>query len=179
MNNGLTELKRTVESQLELINQMESIKQEVMDTKDEIYQVVNEVKQEVKELRKMVPLTEGEALHIQELVGKKSYELASTFFGKKVSDHLLLKKAGHLRQGIYFVLKQRFNARKYTVIQHSQVKEAYDFVAKVELEDLPTNYLRLTQSQLETAEKFGDNVSVFYKKQQMDFESLWIEEEEQ
>lgn len=160
-------LEQSLENQLEMVKEIKRTRDEVIEVKDEMAEMYTEVKRELQEIKDTYPLTDGEATLIQSLVGKKAHEFTSEFLGQNVSTDLFMMKMGHFRQGIYTALKKRFNATKYTTIKHIQAKEAYSFIRELQLDHLASNYLRITQGQMETAERYGDKITIRFNRNQM------------
>lgn len=150
MSNQLMELKQTIENQLEIVIQMEAMKSEVE-------QMTNDIKKDVQELRDSIKLNRSECAEIQSEVAKKSWELTSEFFKRKVSDDLFMAKLGHFRSIIYKRLKETFNVSTYFDIRRVDFMAAKTVIDIVALNNLKNYQLRLTARQKEIAEMNGDN----------------------
>lgn len=101
-------------------------------------------------------LSHGEGKFIKSKVGERSYYLVNKFLKEEVSKELYHKKRCHFIQGIYSTLNKQFNSITYTTIRHVDFEKAMEFVGGLELADLPVHFLRLTDKQIETAERYGD-----------------------
>lgn len=101
-------------------------------------------------------LSRGEGKYIQSKVGERSYYLTDQFFKEHVSKELYHKKRCHFIQGIYSTLNRHFNSITYTTIRHVDFEKAMEFIGNLELVNMPPHFLRLTDKQIDTAERHGD-----------------------
>ena len=109
-----------------------------------------------EKLEKNLTLTHGECKFIKANVMEKSYQLANQYFEEKVSNELYHKKRCHLMKGLYSLLNKHFNSITYTTIKHVDFENAMQLVRNATLDSLSKNYLRLTDSQIDTATRHGD-----------------------
>ncbi|MEB7460932.1 hypothetical protein [Staphylococcus borealis] len=145
-----------LEKMFEHEKMIEENKKEINDFRSEMLDTENRLNKRMEDVEKKYVLTHGEGKFIKSKIAERSYYLANNFFKEKVSKELYLKKRIHLIQGIHGVLNRRFNTITYTTIKHVEYKEAMDFISNLELADLPIHFLKLTDKQIETAEKHGD-----------------------
>lgn len=101
-------------------------------------------------------LTRGEGRHIKSKVAERSYYLTNQFFTERVSKELYHKKRCHFVQGIYSTLNRHFNSITYTTIRHIDFERAMEFIGNLELVNMPQHFLRLTDHQIDVAERHGD-----------------------
>lgn len=116
----------------------------------------NEFKEELEEFKNTVTLSGPQADRLHKFATTKGHQLTKEFFGEEVSQELYMKKFGHLIMGVYTAIKKRFEVSKYTLVKRVQAEQAIAFVESLTLNDLPQNYKRLTDSQIDTATRHGD-----------------------
>lgn len=156
----LTILKGQVERSNEQGQALLKLVESVEEIRDEMYKIHEEVKDDLQDIRDTYPLTNGEISLIKSMVSKKATEFTDSYFENKVSSELFSKKWGHFIMAIYFKLKRKFGVSTYTIIRHIDAEDAYQYIRNLEMADLPQRYLRMTEKQNETAEKYGDVVKV-------------------
>ena len=146
--NELELIKNQAESQIKLINEFGLLKdkQELTDKRLGI-------------LERTLTLNRGEAFKIKHKIQEKAEELTKMYFDKYVSKELYGKKKTHLSQAIHYILKRQFQAVSYTTILHVDYVEAYEFIKIIQLKDLPSHYLRLTEHQYKVSLKNKDGLS--------------------
>ncbi|MEB5793927.1 hypothetical protein [Staphylococcus hominis] len=135
---------------------MEAQDRRMIDFESKMIDTENRLNKRMEDVEKKYVLTHGEGKFIKSKIAERSYHLANNFFKERVSKELYLKKRIHLIQGIHGVLNRHFNTITYTTIKHVEYKEAMDFISNLELADLPIHFLKLTDKQIATAEKYGD-----------------------
>ena len=145
--NELDLIKNQAETQMKLISEFEILKerQDVTDNRLEV-------------LEKTLTLNRGEAFKIKHKVQEKAEQLTKMYFDKYVSKELYGKKKTHLSQAIHYILKRQFQAVSYTTILHVDYDEAYEFIKIIQLKDLPSHYLRLTEHQYAVSLKNNDGL---------------------
>ena len=153
--NELALIKQQANMVIKAVEQMEKIK-------NEVYQMKDDFQKDIDEIRSTYPLNRGEALLLKHKVDGKTRELTREFFGKFVSKELFSAKKVHLSMGVHNSLKKRFNSITYNTIRHLDFDEAMEYIARLSITDLPSNYLKLTEKQLEIAEKNNDKVHSHY-----------------
>lgn len=153
--NELALIKQQANMVIKAVEQMEEIK-------NEVYQMKDDFQKDIDEIRSTYPLNRGEALLLKHKVDGKTRELTREFFGKFVSKELFSAKKVHLSMGVHNSLKKRFNSITYNTIRHLDFDEAMEYIARLSITDLPSNYLKLTEKQLEIAEKNNDKVHSHY-----------------
>lgn len=149
--NELQLIKQQANLVIKSVEEIEKIKSEVMQIKEGFQKDINEI-------RSTYPLNRGEALLLKNNIQNKASELTSLYFGDYVSKELYGKKRVHLSIGLGNQLKKAFNAVTYNTIRHLEYEDAMKFVSNFKLEYLPTHYLKLTDKQLEIANRNGDKV---------------------
>lgn len=153
-NNELMTLQQQLEGQLVLVKEMQIIKNEVTEMKDDI-------KKDVQELRDSITLTRSEGAEIQSAVGSKSWRLADDIFKTNVSDDLFLAKTGHLRGIIYKRLKDTFNIPRYYDLRRIDFKHALNVIDAISLESLSSSEKRMTAKCKQAAELNNDDISMY------------------
>lgn len=150
--NELELIKNQAESQIKLINEFGFLKdkQELTDKRLDI-------------LERTLTLNRGEAFKIKHKVQEKAEQLTNMYFDKYVSKELYGKKKTHLSQAIHYILKRQFQAVSYTTILHVDYDEAYEFIKIIQLKDLPSHYLRLTERQYALSLKNNDGLPEDFK----------------
>ena len=117
----------------------------------------------IERIEETYPINNAEAEMLHSEIVKKGWMFAKQYFDERVSDSLFHSKRTHLQSGIKSLTRKKFKAIKFTTIRHLDFDNATEYVKSLELMDLPKNYLRLTDSQEERAEKNGDNISSIKK----------------
>lgn len=153
-NSKLMTLQEQLEGQLVLVKEMQVIKNEVTEMKDDI-------KKDVQELRDSITLTRSEGAEIQSAVGSKSWQLADAIFKTNVSDDLFLAKTGHLRGVIYKRLKDMFNVPRYYDLRRIDLKHALNVIDAINLESLSSSEKRMTMKCKQAAELNNDDISMY------------------
>lgn len=136
--------------------------EEIEKVRNEVHEMKEEFQKDIDEIRSTYPLNRGEALLLKHKVDGKTRELTREFFGKFVSKELFSAKKVHLSMGVHNGLKKRFNSITYNTIRHLDFDEAMEYIARLSITDLPSNYLKLTEKQLEIAEKNNDKIHSHY-----------------
>ncbi|APT17182.1 ORF6C domain-containing protein [Staphylococcus epidermidis] len=142
----MEEHDKKMKEQDEKMNEFES---KMIDTE-------NRLNKRMEENEKNNVLSRGEGKYIQSKVGERSYYLTDQFFKEHVSKELYHKKRCHFIQGIYSTLNKHFNSITYTTIRHVDFAKAMEFIGNLELVNMPPHFLRLTDKQIDTAERHGD-----------------------
>ncbi|AKS73656.1 hypothetical protein RN70_06955 [Staphylococcus schleiferi] len=141
---------------LEHEREMKENKREMYDFRNEMYDMQTTLDDRFEKLEKNLTITHGEAKFIKAKVAEKSYQLVNQYFTEKVSDELYHKKRCHFITGLYSVLNKHFNSITYTTIKHIDYENAMQLLENASLESLSLNYLRLTDTQKDTAARHGD-----------------------
>lgn len=149
--NELQLIKQQAGIVIQAVEQIEKVRNEVLEMKLDF-------QKDIDEIRSTYPLNRGEALLLKNSIQNKANELTSLYFGNYVSKELYGMKRVHLSIGLGYQLKKAFNAVTYNTIRHLDYEDAMKFVSNFSLEHLPAHYLRLTEKQLEIAERNGDKV---------------------
>ncbi|AVQ34381.1 hypothetical protein C7J88_09480 [Staphylococcus muscae] len=129
---------------------------ETLDIKAEVIEIKNSASNRLDKLENNLAITHGEGKFIKAKVAEKSYQLVNEFLGTAVSNELYHKKRCHFITGLYSRLNKHFNSITYTTIKHIDFEKAMCLIEDTTLEDLPRNYLKLTDNQIETAKRHGD-----------------------
>lgn len=114
----------------------------------------------INEIKKYIPLSDGEATQLQITVQKKAADITrkwiKTNFGSTDygGSEFFSKKYGHIIRALYSMLKHHFNAHKYTAILHANYEEALRYASRFNLASLPKQAQRMTQKQLEALNKW-------------------------
>lgn len=117
----------------------------------------------INEIKKYIPLNDGEATQLQITVQKKAADITHKWIKDKFGDadyggpDFFAKKYGHIIRALYSMLKHHFNAHKYTAILHANYEEALRYVYHFNLASLPKQTQRMTQKQLETLNKWEEH----------------------
>lgn len=128
-----------------------------------IQEQTKEAKQELKaytdhaidEIKKFIPLNDGEAADIQRAVSSRAAITTKTWIKKNFKDpeyggnEFFSKKYGHIARTFYAMLKKHFNAIKYTRILHTDYEEALGYANSLNYYSLPQRTKRITAKQLE------------------------------
>lgn len=149
--NELQLIKQQAGIVIQAVEQIEKVRNEVLEMKLDF-------QKDIDEIRSTYPLNRGEALLLKNSIQNKANELTSLYFGNYVSKELYGMKRVHLSIGLGHQLKKAFNAVTYNTIRHLDYEDAMKFVSNFSLEHLPAHYLRLTEKQLEIAERNEDKV---------------------
>ena len=59
-------------------------------------------------------------------------------------------------KGVYTAIRKKFEVNKYNQVKRVECEVAIAFTESLTLSDLPKNYLRLTDHQIDVAERHGD-----------------------
>ncbi|MCY1595425.1 hypothetical protein [Staphylococcus pettenkoferi] len=157
MSNQVMELRR---SQMEnMVTQANSILQmydEITEMKSEFRGLYDEIRKEFDDFRNTVPLTGPQADRLHAFCSRKGHQFTREYFGQQVSQELYSKKYGHLIRGVFTVIRKKYEVNKYNQVRRVDGEDAIAFVESLTLNDLPINYKRLTDSQIDTAERHGD-----------------------
>ncbi|WP_239700244.1 hypothetical protein [Mammaliicoccus sp. D-M17] len=157
MSNKLIKLNR---SQMEQMREQADFNLQMYDKLTEMEREFRELNEEIRkefdDFKNTVPLTGPQSDRLHSYCSRKGHQFTKQFFGEDVSQELYSKKYGHLIRGIFTVVKKKYEVSKYTQVRRIEGEQAIAFVENLTLTDLPYNYMRLTDSQTETAEKHGD-----------------------
>lgn len=152
----LNTMKTSLQSQQEIIQSQIVLVEETQALRDEVKQTAEKTERRLHKIETTYPMLDTEADRLQSIATIKAHQFTSQFFGEEVSQELYMKKFGHLISGIYRSVKKEFHVRKYTLVLHVEAEQAIAFVENLTLDDLPQNYKRLTDSQIDTAVRHGD-----------------------
>lgn len=152
----LNTMKTSLQSQQEIIQSQIVLVEETQALRDEVKQTAQRTERRLHKIETTYPMLDTEADRLQSIATIKAHQFTSQFFGEEVSQELYMKKFGHLISGIYRSVKKEFHVRKYTLVLHVEADQAIAFVENLTLKDLPQNYMRLTDSQIDTAARHGD-----------------------
>lgn len=136
--------------------EMTEMKNEIIDVKDNSENLYLEIKGKFEAFENTVPLTGPQADRLHSFCSRKGHQFTREYFDQQVSQELYSKKYGHLIRGIFTVIKKRYEVSKYNQVRRVDGEEAIAFVESLTLNDLPKNYLRLTDTQKDTAARHGD-----------------------
>lgn len=157
MSNQLMELNRNqMEQMVTQANSILKMYDELTEMKIEFRELYGEIRKEFDDFKNTVPLTGPQADRLHSYCSRKGHQFTREFFGEEVSQELYSKKYGHLIRGIFTVVKKRYEVNKYNQVRRIDGEQAIAFVESLTLNDLPKNYMRLTDSQIDTAERHGD-----------------------
>ncbi|MGX0038741.1 hypothetical protein ACUXSK_001689 [Staphylococcus warneri] len=137
-------------------NEIRETKKDIALTKDELLALNKEIREEFDNFQNTVPLTGPQADRLHSFCSRKGHQFTREYFGQQVSQELYSKKYGHLIRGIFTVIKKKYEVNKYNQVRRVDGEDAIAFVESLTLDDLPINYKRLTDSQIDTAERHGD-----------------------
>ena len=137
-------------------NEIRETKEDITRTKDELLALNKEIREEFDNFKNTVPLTGPQADRLHAFCSRKGHQFTRDYFGQQVSQELYSKKYGHLIRGIFTVIKKKYEVSKYNQVRRVDSEEAIAFVEGLTLNDLPKNYLRLTDHQIDVAERHGD-----------------------
>lgn len=116
----------------------------------------------IERIEETYPINNAEAEMLHSEIVKKGWMFAKQYFDERVSDSLFHSKRTHLQSGIKSLTRKKFKAIKFTTIRHLDFDEAMEYIARLSITELPSNYLKLTEKQLEIAEKNNDKVHSHY-----------------
>ncbi|EGQ3200423.1 TPA: ORF6C domain-containing protein [Staphylococcus pseudintermedius] len=171
MSNQVIDLNRAQMEQMvtqansiyQMYNEMVETKKEIIEVKDSIaktdtklMELYGEIRKEFDDFKNTVPLTGPQSDRLHSYCSRKGHQFTKDYFGEVVSQELYSKKYGHLIRGIFTVIKKKYEVSKYNQVRRVDGEEAIAFVENLTLNDLPTNYLRLTDAQKDTAARHGD-----------------------
>lgn len=149
--NELALIKQQANMVIKAVEQMEEIK-------NEVYQMKDDFQKDIDEIRSTYPLNRGEAILLNTAIKNKAHELTTQYFGKRVSKELFGRKRVHISMGLGHQLKKAFNAVTYNTIRHLDYENAKRFVSEFKIENLPPHYLDLTEKQYEISVKNNDYI---------------------
>lgn len=152
----MEQMVRQANSALQMYDKIIEVEQRVIKTENRINQTAEKTERRLHKIETSYPMLDTEADRLQSMATIKAHQFTSHFFGEEVSQELYMKKFGHLISGIYRTVKKEFHVRKYTLVLHVDAEQAISFVENLTLDELPKNYKRLTDSQIDTAERHGD-----------------------
>ncbi|WP_436880650.1 hypothetical protein [Staphylococcus haemolyticus] len=157
MSNQVMELRRSqMENMVAQANSILQMYDEITEMKSEFRGLYDEIRKEFDDFRNTVPLTGPQADRLHSFCSRKGHQFTREYFGQQVSQELYSKKYGHLIRGIFTVIKKKYEVNKYNQVRSVDGENAIAFVESLTLDDLPINYKRLTDSQIDTAERHGD-----------------------
>lgn len=157
MSNQIMELTRNqMENMVAQANSILQMYDEITEMKSEFRGLYDEIRKEFDDFRNTVPLTGSQADRLHSFCSRKGHQFTREYFGQQVSQELYSKKYGHLIRGIFTVIKKKYEVNKYNQVRSVDGEDAIAFVESLTLDDLPINYKRLTDSQIDTAERHGD-----------------------
>ena len=110
----------------------------------------------IEEIKKYIPLSDGEATQLKSAVASRARITTQVWLKHKFNDPnyggqgLFSKKYGHIIRSFYSLLKKHFDAIKYTAILHDDFEDAIKFANQLNYYSLPSQTLRITESQLRT-----------------------------
>ncbi|WP_154835657.1 ORF6C domain-containing protein [Staphylococcus pasteuri] len=157
MSNQVMELTRNqMENMVAQANSILQMYDEITEMKSEFRGLYDEIRKEFDDFRNTVPLTGPQADRLHAFCSRKGYQFTREYLGQQVSQELYSKKYGHLIRGIFTVIRKKYEVNKYNQVRRVDGEDAIAFVESLTLDDLPINYKRLTDSQIDTAERHGD-----------------------
>lgn len=157
MSNQIMELTRNqMENMVAQANSILQMYDEITEMKSEFRGLYDEIRKEFDDFINTVPLTGPQADRLHSFCSRKGHQFTREYFGQQVSQELYSKKYGHLIRGIFTVIKKKYEVNKYNQVRSVDGEDAIAFVESLTLDDLPINYKRLTDSQIDTAERHGD-----------------------
>ncbi len=157
MSNQVVDLNRAqMEQMVAQANSIYQMYNELTEMKSEFRGLYDEIREEFDNFKNTVPLTGPQADRLHAFCSRKGHQFTREYFGQEVSQELYSKKYGHLIRGIFTVIKKRYEVNKYNQVRRVDGEEAIAFVENLTLDDLPRNYKRLTDSQIDTASRHGD-----------------------
>lgn len=156
---SLEALQFTLQRQDNQSKALQEVITAVISVKDEMVEMRDETKKQFEMMKDENKITRRQAGKLKSAVGKKSAKLVNDLFGKKVSNELFSKKAGHMTRGIYTKLGIEYDVSSYLDIRSVDFEKAQKFIIELRLNDFENYQLRITDKQAETAEKHGDDIS--------------------
>lgn len=157
MSNQVVDLNRAqMEQMVAQANSIYQMYNELTEMKSEFRGLYDEIREEFDDFKNTVPLTGPQADRLHAFCSRKGHQFTREYFGQEVSQELYSKKYGHLIRGIFTVIKKKYEVNKYNQVRRVDGEQAIAFVENLTLNDLPQNYKRLTDSQIDTATKHGD-----------------------
>ncbi|PNZ85422.1 hypothetical protein CD147_11640 [Staphylococcus devriesei] len=148
--------RNQMENMVAQANSILQMYDEITEMKSEFRGLYDEIRKEFDDFRNTVPLTGPQADRLHSFCSRKGHQFTREYFGQQVSQELYSKKYGHLIRGIFTVIKKKYEVNKYNQVRSVDGEDAIAFVESLTLDDLPINYKRLTDSQIDTAERHGD-----------------------
>ncbi|MDW4355301.1 ORF6C domain-containing protein [Staphylococcus saprophyticus] len=157
MSNQVVDLNRAqMEQMVAQANSIYQMYNELTEMKSEFRGLYDEIREEFDDFKNTVPLTGPQADRLHAFCSRKGHQFTREYFGQEVSQELYSKKYGHLIRGIFTVIKKKYEVNKYNQVRRVDGEQAIAFVENLTLNDLPKNYKRLTDSQIDTATRHGD-----------------------
>lgn len=157
MSNQVVDLNRAqMEQMVAQANSIYQMYNELTEMKSEFRGLYDEIREEFDDFKNTVPLTGPQADRLHAFCSRKGHQFTREYFGQEVSQELYSKKYGHLIRGIFTVIKKKYEVNKYNQVRRVDGEQAIAFVENLTLNDLPKNYKRLTDSQIDTAARHGD-----------------------
>ncbi|MGN4156951.1 hypothetical protein [Staphylococcus auricularis] len=157
MSNQVMELTRNqMENMVAQANSILQMYDEITEMKTEFRGLYDEIRKEFDDFKNTVPLTGPQADRLHAFCSRKGHQFTREYFGQQVSQELYSKKYGHLIRGIFTIIRKKYEVNKYNQVRRVDGEDAIAFVESLTLDDLPINYKRLTDSQIDTAERHGD-----------------------
>lgn len=157
MSNQVVDLnKAQMEQMVAQANSIYQMYNELTEMKSEFRGLYDEIRKEFDDFKNTVPLTGPQADRLHAFCSRKGHQFTKEYFGQEVSQELYSKKYGHLIRGIFTVIKKKYEVNKYNQVRRVDGEQAIAFVENLTLDDLPKNYKRLTDSQIDTATRHGD-----------------------
>lgn len=157
MSNQIVELNRTqMENMVAQANSILQMYDELTQMKTEFRELYGEIRKEFDDFKNTVPLTGPQADRLHAFCSRKGHQFTKQYFGQEVSQELYSKKYGHLIRGIFTAIKKKYEVNKYSQVRRIDGEQAIAFVENLAFNDLPKNYKRLTDSQIDTAARHGD-----------------------
>ncbi|WP_426704427.1 ORF6C domain-containing protein [Staphylococcus shinii] len=157
MSNQVVDLNRAqMEQMVAQANSIYQMYNELTEMKSEFRGLYDEIREEFDDFKNSVPLTGPQADRLHAFCSRKGHQFTREYFGQEVSQELYSKKYGHLIRGIFTVIKKKYEVNKYNQVRRVDGEQAIAFVENLTLNDLPQNYKRLTDSQIDTAARHGD-----------------------
>lgn len=157
MSNQVMDInKAQMEQMVAQANSIYQMYNELTEMKSEFKGLYDEIREEFDNFKNTVPLTGPQADRLHAFCSRKGHQFTRAYFGQQVSQELYSKKYGHLIRGIFTVIKKKYEVNKYNQVRRVDGEQAIAFVENLTLNDLPENYKRLTDSQIDTASRHGD-----------------------
>ena len=154
--NQMENMVAQANSILQMYDKITELKMEMADMNSEFRKLYEEIKKEFEDFKNTVPLTGPQADRLYAVCTRKGHQLTKQYFGEEVSQELYSKKFGHLVKGVYTAIRKKFEVNKYNQVKRVECEVAIAFTETLTLSDLPKNYLRLTDHQIDTAKRHGD-----------------------